>query len=310
MLSLTLRQIEYAVAVAAQGGMSAAAAALHVSQPALSVALAQLEAHLGQPLFLRRPGGRLMPTSFGQRWLAEAEEALQRLATLADPSRLAGQTLRLAVFKDLAASCLGPLLAAVAQKSPTLQLHPTLMEFEDLSIALRHGRADLALTWDLGLEADIARQTLARIPPHAVLAPDHPLATRATLTLSDLADQPLILTDQGLSISHMRALFARAGLAPRIAQRAATLDLMRSLAANGLGVGLSYTNPAARLSQDGRPLVTRPIADAGAEAIVLARLATTPPTPGAQVLATLLPGLIAAPAFPDRLLACDSPQSR
>lgn len=310
MLSLTLRQIEYAVAVDAHGGMSAAASALHVSQPALSVALGQLEAHLGQPLFLRRPGGRLMPTSFGQQWLTKAEEVLQALSTLADPTRLAGQTLRLAVFKDLAASCLGPLLAAVTEAAPGLQLIPGLMEFEDLSTALRQGRADLALTWDLGLEADITRQTIAQIPPHAVLAADHPLAGRDSLTLNDLADQPLILTDQGLSISHMRALFARAGLAPRIAHRAASLDLMRSLAANGLGVGLSYTNPAARLSQDGRPLETRPIRDAGAEAIVLARLAATPESAGGKVLANLLPGLIGPPAFPDCLPPCDSPQSR
>jgi hypothetical protein len=66
-------------------------------------------------------------------------------------------------------------------------------------------------------------------------------------------------------------------------------------------VGLSYTNPAARLSQDGRALVTRPVSDAGAEAIVLARHAANPETPGTQVLARLLPGLIAPPAFPDRL---------
>lgn len=310
MLSLTLRQIEYAVAVGTHGGMSAAASALHVSQPALSVALAQLEAHLGQPLFLRRPGGRLMPTGFGQHWLTKAEEALQTLSTLADPTRLAGQTLRLAVFKDLAASCLGPLLAAVAQDASGLQVIPSLMEFEDLATALRQGRADLALTWDLGLEADIHRLTLARIPPHAVLAADHPLAKATAISLRDLSDQPLILTDQGLSVSHMRALFARAGLVPRIAQRAASLDLMRSLAANGLGVGLSYTNPAARLSQDGKPLVTRPVTDAGAEAIVLARLSVSPETPGAQMIARLLPDLIAPPAFPDRLPACDSPQSR
>lgn len=301
MLSLTLRQIEYAVAVGTHGGMSAAALALNVSQPALSVAVAQLEAHLGQPLFLRRPGGRLVPTSFGQAWLVKAEEAVQAVGTLADPLRMAGQTLRLAVFKDLAASCLGPLLAAVAKDAPGLHLIPSLMEFEDLAAALRLGRADLALTWDLGLEADVARQTLARIPPHAVLAEAHPLAARKTLSVNDLADQPLILTDQGLSISHMRALFARAGLSPQIAQRAASLDLMRSLAANGLGVGLSYTNPAARLSQDGRALVTRPLTDAGTEAIVLARLATSPDTPGAQTIARILPGLIGAPAFPDRL---------
>ena len=298
MLSLTLRQIEYASGVATHGGMSAAAAALHVSQPALSVALAQLEAHLGQPLFLRRPGGRLMPTSFGQRWLAEAEDVLQRLTRLADPARLSGQTLRLAVFEDLAASCLGPLLARTADK---IDLRPSLMGFEDLAQALTHGRADLALTWDLGLESGIDRQIIAQIPPHAVLAETHPLARHATLSLQDVADQPLILTDQGLSISHMRALFARAGLHPNLARRAATLDLMRSLAANGLGVGLSYTNPAARLSQDGKPLVTRPIHDAGTEAIVLAWAKGNPPVPGHDHVAKTLGDLIAPPAFPDRL---------
>jgi len=191
-------------------------------------------------------------------------------------------------------------MAAVATRAPGLHLIPTLMEFEDLAQALRLGRADLALTWDLGLEADVTRQTLAHIPPHAVMAADHPLAGRTGLLLRDLADQPLILADQGLSISHMRALFARAGLAPIVAHRAASLDLLRSLAANGLGVGLSYTNPAARLSQDGRALVTRPIIDAGAEAIVLARLTESPPTRGTETLARLLPDLIAPPAFPDK----------
>lgn len=42
----------------------------------------------------------------------------------------------------------------------------------------------------------------------------------------------------------MRALFTRAGLVPQIAHRAASLELMRSFAANGLGVGISYSRPA------------------------------------------------------------------
>ena len=289
MLSLTLRQIEYACGVAAHGGMSAAAGALHVSQPALSVALAQLEAHLGQPLFLRRPGGRLMPTSFGQRWLAEAEDVLQRLTRLADPARLSGQTLRLAVFEDLAASCLGPLLARTADQ---IDLRPSLMGFEDLAQALTHGRADLALTWDLGLESGIDREIIAQIPPHAVLAETHPLARHATLSLQDVADQPLILTDQGLSLGHMRGLFAQAGLQPQIAHRAATNALMLSLAANGLGVGLSYSRPLQRRSHDGALFALKPVTDGGAEAIVLAQSAANPLTAPAARLATLLPELL------------------
>jgi DNA-binding transcriptional LysR family regulator len=299
MLSLTLRQIEYAAAVARHGGVSAAASHLNISQPALSVALAQLETQLGRPLFLRRPGGRMAPTAFGRGWLDAAEVQLAGIARLADPEALASVEIRLAVFEDLAATCLAPLLARVAREE-ALRISPRIMGFEALSRALRQGEADLALTWDLGLERDIARQSLLRVPPHAVLCPDHPLAARPSLSLADLAGEPLVLADQGLSIGHMRGLFARQGLAPEIAHRAATLELMRSYAANGLGVGLSYTNPAARLSQDGRPLVTRPIGDAGAESLVIAHIARAPLPEAAIRIIALLPGVLGSAVFPDR----------
>ena len=56
MLYLTLRQYEYVCAVGRHGSLSAAAAALNVSQPALSAALTKIESHLSQPLFMRRRG--------------------------------------------------------------------------------------------------------------------------------------------------------------------------------------------------------------------------------------------------------------
>lgn len=301
MLSLTLRQVEFALAVAHHGGMSAAAQALHISQPALSVAIGQLEARLGEALFLRRPGGRLQPSPFGHRWLIEAEAGLGQMRRLADPAALKSYPLRLAVFQDLAASCLAPLLAMATTEAPALRLDTRPMGFEALLSALRDGTVDLALTWDLGLETDIDRRLVTRIPPHAVLAAAHPLAARPGLCLRDLADEPLILTDQGLSVGHMRGLFSSAGLAPRIAHRTASLDLMRSFAANGFGVGLSYTNPAPRLSQDGKPLVTRPILDAGTEALVLARLASATVPPGEEALVGLLPKTLAACGFSDTL---------
>ena len=76
MLSVTLRQLEYVVAIGAHRSVSSAAAALHVSQPALSVALKQLEELLGKPLFLRRSGSPMIPTSFGRDFLAGAARLL------------------------------------------------------------------------------------------------------------------------------------------------------------------------------------------------------------------------------------------
>ncbi len=292
MLSITLRQLEYATAVARHGGMTAAAQALHVSQPALSVAIRQLEGHLGRALFLRR-AGTIAPTAFGRGWLHQAEAQLAALGRLMQGEGI-DAPVRLAVFHDLAPMLLAPLLAGAARALPDVTVDPQVMDFETLSAALSEGRADLALTWDLGLPADCPRQVLARIAPHAVLASDHPLAATEALHLSDLADQPLILTDQALSLAHFRSLFASRGLGARIVHRPASTDLMRSFAAHGFGIGLAYSRPLPDASPDGRPLAIRPILDAGAEALVLAR-APGAAAPAARRLAGALPGLLPFP---------------
>jgi DNA-binding transcriptional LysR family regulator len=305
MLSLTLRQLEYAVAVARHGGVTAAAEALHVSQPALSVALSHLEATLGRPLFLRRAGGRVLPSSFGRVWLEQAEAQLAGLARLTHAED-AGAEPRLLIFQDIAPTCLAPILAQAARQG--IAIAPQVLGFEALAEALHQGRGDLALTWDLGLEIGIERKVLARVAPHAVLAADHALARQATLTLADLAGQPLVLADQGLSLGHMRALFSQHGLTARIAHRTASLELLRSYAANGLGIGISYTNPAARHSQDGQALVTRPILDAGSEPLVLARLAGNPLSQGAAALAALIPVTLPLTPFRTSMLPNQTPE--
>lgn len=294
MLSITLRQLEYAAAVGRTESMTLAAGALHVSQPALSVALAQLEAQIGQPLFLRRPGGPMRPTPYGRQFLDEAERILSSLTRLATGTAPRTVPVALGCFEDLAPMILAPLMAAARARG--LSLTPAVMGFEGLAEGLARGRIELAITYDLGLGETIARQEITRTHPHAILAPGHPLAARDRLTLKDLTDQPLILADQGLSVAHMRALFTRAGLTPRIAHRTASLELMRSFAANGLGIGLSYTRPAPGISYDGRPLTTRPLAGTGpGEPIILARAASLPLSPAAAAVADLV-GDIALPA--------------
>lgn len=291
MLSITLRQLEYATAVARHESVTLAAEALHVSQPALSVALAQLEGHLGTPLFLRRPGGPMRPTSFGRGFLDRAEAILADIARLTEGADTA-TPVTLACFEDLAPLILAPLLARARRDCPDIRITPLVAGFEALADHLARGRADLALTYDLGLAGTLDRTEVARLTPHAVMAADHRLAGAGGLCLADLAAEPLILADQGLSVGHMRALFTRAGLVPQIAHRAASLELMRSFAANGLGVGISYSRPAPGVSYDGRPLVTCPIRDAGAgEPVVLVQNHANPLSPSAMRIAGLITGM-------------------
>lgn len=298
MLSITLRQLEYATAIARHGGITAAAEALHVSQPALSVAIAQLEAHLGKPLFLRRSGGPISPTSYGRSFLEAASRQLIAFNRLAAGDTDPATPVRLACFEDLAPLLLAPLLRHLGKRQPDTPISSQVMGFDPLTRALQNGQIDLAITYDLGLSDGIAKTTLARLAPHAVLSADHPLAAKPSLSLHDLAGHPLILTDQGLSIGHMRALFGQRGLEPQIAHRTNTLDLLRSFAGNGFGIGLSYTCPAPAQSPDGRPLALRPIMDAGTEPVVLAHLQANPLSVGAQQVAACiiaLPSLLPLP---------------
>lgn len=284
-LSPSLRPVDYALAIARHGGLTAAAQALHVSQPALSVALAGLETRLGQPLFHRRKGAALVPTGFGAAWLARAAvhvEGVEALFRAPGPAAL-----RLALFEDLAPLILAPLTA----QGPALGLDPVLpvLGFQALAQALNRGTVDAAVTWALGLPQDATRLVLARIAPAAVLAPDHPLAGRGSLRLIDLADQDLVLADQDLSLAHWQALFARAGMTlPRL-RRVASLELMRAFAAHGLGIGLSYAQPAPRVSHDGRAFRVLPLTDAGAEPLVLAAADALPDAALQQLARFLAP---------------------
>lgn len=287
MLSITLRQLEYAVAVGRAESVTLAAETLHVSQPALSVALAQLEGQLGKSLFLRRPGGPMRATSFGRGFLDRAEAILADLSRLTSAEAAAPVTL--ACFIDLAPLILAPLMARARLACPDIHITALVAGFETLADHLSRGRADLAITYDLGLDGAMHRHEIARLSPHAVLASGHPLAAKPALTLADLAAEPLILADQGLSVGHMRGLFTRAGLVPHIARRVASLELMRSFAANGLGVGLSYSRPVPGQSYDGQALLTRPILDAGpGEPVVLVHHRANPLSASAERLAALI----------------------
>ena len=262
MLSVTLRQLEYAVAVHEHGGVTAAAAALNVSQPALSVALSQLEAQLGKSLFLRRAGGPVSPTSYGRSFLKEANELLDGARRLVQEQSSRG-TVTLAVFEDLAPLLLAPILATLRRTHADIDVTLLVGDFEDIAAALQsEGQADLAITYNLGLDRSFERHELVRLPLQAVVHSGHVFARRGSATMVEVAAEPIILTNQGLSRSHMLKVFGERGHGLHVAFDAGTMETMRSFAANELGVGLTYTRPRPEVSYDGRPLAHVPIADA------------------------------------------------
>lgn len=287
-LSLTLKQLRYAVAAADARNVTAAADVLHVSQPSISVAIAQIEALYGRKLFVRRKGEGVELTSFGVSFVRQARAVLDQariLSRLGNSEESVSGEATLGCFTDLAPYYVPRLLGQFRKAMPLVRVDFRDAGFDTLAGQLSKGSIDLALTYDLGLGPDITRETLLELRPYAMLPANHVLAQRPAVALADLARHPLILTDQALSWQHIVALFNAEGLEVDVAARASSFELQRSMVANGLGVAVAYTRPKADQSYDGKKLAARPISDKlPAQRILLAWAKAPELTPAASAL--------------------------
>ncbi len=277
MIPFTFRQLDYFVAVAEQGNVSEAARLRHVAQPAMSMAIAQLEAHIGEKLFHRRAGHGLSLTPAGRRLLDQARDLLALATRIsAGPGAFAGPLrgrLTLACFKDLAPYFVPRLIAGFRRDHPEAVINLIEGDFTTVRDSLINGRAELAITYELGIEADIRRWAIAELPPYALLPTRHPLARQSKVSLAALAREPLILEDMPQSREYFMSLFWSHGHQPRIGQYTQTFEMQRGLVAHGCGVALSCTRPKVDRSYDGQAIACRPILEELApQRVILAHL--------------------------------------
>lgn len=261
MIHMSLRQLEYFVAAARYGGAARAAESLSVSQPSISKAIADLEALWGETLFVRLHARGLALTAAGAARHQEAHALLAQARALEGPrsTELAG-LLRVGCLSTLAPRWLPAILAQLRVTHPAIEVQLHEGNAEDLTRMLERGALDVALLYDLGLaRAGVTLEHVADLTPYALLPWRHRLAASASLTLAALAHEPLVLINLPHSREYFLSLFRDAGVTPVIAYETSSLEMVRSLVANGLGVSLLTTRPVHDRCQDGRRLACRPL---------------------------------------------------
>ena len=260
---ITLRQLEYVVAVGETGSITAASDKVNVSSPSISAAISQLEMDMGVQIFVRRHAQGLSLTSSGRRLFDEAKVILnkvQNLGAVADDTegKLRG-TLKLGCLITIA-----PILSAnIRRRFEDIYPETEIILYEahqaDLLAMLDRAEIDVALTYDLGIGSNTVFVDVATLPPYVLLGANHPLAAASELAIEDLADQPMVLLDLPLSGDYFLSMFHRLGLTPQIGVRTKELPVLRSLVANGYGYGLLNVRTHAAVAPDGLPLVFTPL---------------------------------------------------
>lgn len=259
MIHISLRQLEYFVAAARYGGAARAAESLNVSQPSISTAIADLEALWGEPLFVRLHARGLALTATGAMRHREAHALLIQARALEGPrsTEMEG-LLRVGCLSTLAPRWLPGILSQLRIAYPAIDVQLHEGHAEELTRMLERGALDVALLYDLGLaRAGVMLEHVADLTPYALLPWGHRLAAGSSLTLAALAREPLVLISLPHSREYFLSLFRDAGVTPVIAYETSSLEMVRSLVANGLGVSLLTTRPAHDRSQDGRRLACR-----------------------------------------------------
>ncbi|YCH08997.1 LysR substrate-binding domain-containing protein [Arthrobacter sp. alpha11c] len=262
MPKFTFRQLELFAALPEHSTLGSAAQQLHISESALSHAISELEAALGEQLCIRRKAKGMHLTPTGRHFAKRARELLREASALADGlGELRGELkgpVSLGCYTGLASNVLPAVLEGMAKRHPKVEISITVGDHADLLPALEDGSLDTAIVYDIGLPADVERKVIYQTEVMAVLGADDPLAQEEDIELEALASKPLIMLNTAPSTEYTQLMFAQRGLKPQLGAVVPQIDLVRAMVGRGLGYSLLMSRPnQIPVSSEGKGLVTR-----------------------------------------------------
>jgi len=263
MSRLTLRQLEYLVAVGETGSIARAADRLNVSSPSISSAITQLEEELAIALFVRQHAQGLSLTRGGEKVLEQARRVLAGAREIsnvaADVSGTARGPLGVGCLLTFAQLVLPRMRRGFEANFPDVKIVQNELNQAEILRALQRSDIDVALTYDMDIPTDLTFTGLVRLDPFAVLPADHELAKESWVRIEDLAGLPMVLLDLPISANYFISLFEASSLHPHIVERTRDMAVMRSMVGNSFGYSIANVRPQSNMSPDGNPLVCVPI---------------------------------------------------
>ena len=266
---MELRHLRYFVAVADALNFRAAAGALHVSAPALSKQIKDLEEELGVRL-LDRDTQSVRLTNGGAVFLGEARLLLAQVKQAAEHAREAqlGRRGRLTIgtLGRRLAHCMPQCLTTFQTRYPDIRVELVEMDYAEQFAALKAGTLDIGFmpahaANSLGMR--FQHEIVLTVPLFALLARKHPLAAASAVALADLAGEKLLFlgkTKASMSADYARNLFSARNISPGEITEVKGFQTLIAMVAARQGVSLlGFENMAGTTPG----VVLRPLKDKG-----------------------------------------------
>lgn len=283
------RQLEYFVAVSREGSLAAAALLLHVTQPALSQSLRQLEKELGCELFHRLPRGMRL-TAAGEALLDPAKQISRDYATarahVEAVRGLEGGTLEIATLPGIMLDPLSEKISAFRRAAPGVQLRVFLAEAaEDVPRRIRSGDAEVGFMLDVGAQGDLVVSEVGEQEIVAAFPPGSGPGLGASVTGKELIEHGLIYGGPGVAAGLMAEEAERTGREQKPVIEMNRRDAALSLVLAGAGAGVFPRAVAELAAASGA--VIRPL-DPPSKRVIYSLRRIGPPSPALQLFESIL----------------------
>lgn len=241
---LELRHLRYFVAVAEELHFGRAAQRLGMAQPPLSQQIQRLEQIIGARLF-ERTSRRVQLTDAGNALLPDARRLLAGAEAALLAARRAGRgeqgELRVAFAATVMFLALPEIIRAFRDRFPGVHLDLREMPTGPQLAGIKAGEIDIGFVREPEPDAELEIVTVMREPLRIAVPKGHPLASRATISVRHLADEPFVLFPAELAPglhAQVMALCRAAGFTPRVVEESRELYTSVSLVEAGIGVSI------------------------------------------------------------------------
>ncbi|MBS1246556.1 MAG: LysR family transcriptional regulator [Proteobacteria bacterium] len=240
-MHLTLRQLKVFEAVARHLNYTRAAEELHLTQPAVSMQVKQLEESLGVAFF-EQLGKRIHLTEAGQELLGYARTITQQLdeleGVLNRMKGLGGGRLRISVATT-ANYFIPTLLGSFSRRYPDVTISLDVTNRETLLRQLTENTVDLVVMGQPPAEADVEAQAFMENPLVVVAPTDHPLAKKQKIPLARLQEETFLVRESGSGTRiAMERFFSERGMRLKTGMEVGSNEAIKQSVQAGLGLGL------------------------------------------------------------------------
>lgn len=264
-MAISLKAMEYFTTALRHGNISKAAAELNIAASAIGSAIDQIETAFDLTLTVRQRSRGIKPNVNGRQIAQKFQRLLEDYAAVltegADLKQALSGTLRIGYYAPIAPAFLPPILANFAPKGSDITLHLDECDNDSAQDGLLQGRYDAILFVSEGVRPSVDFDVLIKAPAYCLVPANHAFASRPSITVAQIATQPLVVLNRPVAAPYYQSLFDAHANDITIAAYANSTEMVRSLVSAGQGCAVLNMQPLTQQSYCGASLVGLPISD-------------------------------------------------